>query len=411
MGTVKVTVLDPGGGGTPAVGAKVVFINPDNTLVKQVATDTAGKAEAVVMIGASVTSIALISPTNYSLQTVIGVKPGDDLILGTKNRDFTQVGQMTFTYPAVFNAVQYEISTPCGYQSVPVPATGATGTAAVMFYSYCKQDTMEVVFVAVDKDGNALQSIHKTGVAYASGGTVALTTPEAARSFTSSYTNINPAVTGISLIRAVPDGAGVRNSASVAGPGTTAALSLVGGIASAARIETIAQNADGSNQRVRQTIGGSAATYGLDVGATLLPWLAPPSFDATTGKLVVPVDTTGTTMAAPDLFRISARFSRADAAGVFTSYSWLLFAPNAADLALPVLPAEVGVPMPNATDSVFATDSMIELDTMAGYDAVRHDLNATYELYVGERQPPATVRISLSPGRQLPTASASDVAR
>ena len=39
-GTVRVTVLDPSGTGAPAVGANVVFLDPDGTLVKRVEVDT-----------------------------------------------------------------------------------------------------------------------------------------------------------------------------------------------------------------------------------------------------------------------------------------------------------------------------------------------------------------------------------
>src|SRR3954471_14790518 len=71
-GTVHVMVLDPSGTGAAAVGANVVFIDPDGTLVKRVATDSAGKADADVLPGASVTSIALINMT-YQIQTILVV--------------------------------------------------------------------------------------------------------------------------------------------------------------------------------------------------------------------------------------------------------------------------------------------------------------------------------------------------
>src|SRR4029077_8100117 len=106
-GTVRVTVLDPSGTGAPAVGANVVFLDPDGMLVKRVATDTSGKANADVLPGASVTSIALINTTQYQLQTVLGVKPGDDLVLGSKTADSSTAGTFTVTYPALSGATSY----------------------------------------------------------------------------------------------------------------------------------------------------------------------------------------------------------------------------------------------------------------------------------------------------------------
>src|SRR4051812_20585045 len=81
-GTVHVTVLDPSGTGAAAVGANVVFLDPDGTLVKKASTDSAGKADADVLPGASVTAIIAVN-TAFALQTVLAVKPGDDLVIGT----------------------------------------------------------------------------------------------------------------------------------------------------------------------------------------------------------------------------------------------------------------------------------------------------------------------------------------
>src|SRR5512138_53436 len=69
-GTVKVTVLDPSGSGAAAVGANVVFLDPDGTLVKRVTTDGAGKASADVLPGGNVTSIVLVN-TQFQMQTVL----------------------------------------------------------------------------------------------------------------------------------------------------------------------------------------------------------------------------------------------------------------------------------------------------------------------------------------------------
>jgi len=398
-GIVKVTVLDPGGAGTPAVGATVLFINPDDTLVKRAATDAAGKADAEVMPGASVTSIVVVG-TSYQLQTVLAVKPGDDIVIGTKTNDTTSAGMMTVTFPVIQGATFYEVSGPCFGNQITPPVGVATASVTLFFQTYCKVDPMEIVVSAQDPNFAVVQSVHKTGVAFVDGGTITIPSYEGTRSFTGSFTNINPVIGNLDLSRSVPDGFGISTSKAMASPPTTLSLSLTGETASSARVDTSVSIASGSVQRVRQSLGGTAVTYGLDVGATLLPWLSkPPTFDLAAGKVLVTTDTTGTTMDKPDAFRVVATYRRSDpATGATTSFNWTLYAAAPGDLKLPTLPAEVGPLAPLATDSISPLNAqMFEADTVAGYDAVRNDLGAAFLLYGGNRPPAATIRISTTP--------------
>jgi hypothetical protein len=400
-GTVRVTVLDPSGSGAPAVGANVVFLDPDGTLVKRVASDTAGKAEADVLPGASVTSIVFVN-TQYRLLTVLGAKPGDDLVLGTRNGDGSTAGTFTVNYPALAGATSYGISSPCGATFFSAPAAGGPpAPAQLTLFNSCKLDTMEIVVVPQGANG-PLTSIAKPGVAFLAGGTTTISgNYQGLRTLTASYTNINPIITGLNMSRGIPDGFGFVDTQSMTSPGATLALSSTGPQASTGQLLTVVGTATGSSQRVRQSISGTAATYGLDLGATLLPWIGSPTYDAASRKLVVPTDTTGTSAAKPDLFRIIASYARTDANNVTTSFNWTLFGPDATDIVLPVLPPELGNIAPTATDTVTVTSAqMFDADSVTSYDQIRNDVSNAFSLHTGSRPPATTVRFSAAPGKR-----------
>lgn len=195
---------------------------------------------------------------------------------------------------------------------------------------------MEIV--VVPQGNGSLSSIAKTGVKFMACGSTAITgSYQGLRIFTASYTNINPIITSLDMVRGIPDLNGFQDTQSVLSPGTTTPLKVTGPIASGGQVLTTATTAE-SSQTVRQTISGSAATYGLDLGATLLPWVEAPSYDPQRGKIVVPVDTTGTTSAKPDMFRVVMTYKHTDANHVTSSVAWTLFGPDAGDVALPTLP-------------------------------------------------------------------------
>jgi len=221
------------------------------------------------------------------------------------------------------------------------------------------------------------------------------------RTLTASYTNINPIITGLTMSRGIPDGFGfVDTQSSMGSPGATLALSSTGPQASTGQLLTNVATANGSNQRVRQSISGTAATYGLDLGAMLLPWIGSPTYDAANRKLVVPTDTTGTSAAKPDLFRIVASYPRTEN-NVTTGFIWTLFGPEATDIVLPVLPAELGNLAPTATDTVTVTSAqMFEADSVTSYDQIRADVNNAFAQHTGSRSPATTVRTSSAPGKR-----------
>lgn len=390
-GTVKVTVLDSGGSGSPAVGAKVTFINPDGTVVKDVATDGNGKAEADVMIGASVTSAQLTGDT-YVMQTTLAVKPGDDLILGSKNSDTSSAITMTVSWTAYGGTfASYVIIGPCGTTS----AAPSSLSASLTLYPYCTRTSNEFLVLAISQAGEVVVSARKTGVTAAGGTTVAMpATWESARSFTASYTNINATVASLQLLRAVPDSFGFSTSASVSTPATTASLATAGGTASVARVQTTARNTNGSRQLIIQSLSGAATTYGVDVSATLLPWLSPPTFDGA-HTILVPTDTTGTSTAKPDFFRLLVNYRRTDGTtGAITFYNWVIYGPEIADVSLPPLPGGL---TPISSDVINLSDLALEVQEANGWDAMRPDPAGLFSKYISGFYAGSQVRETLSP--------------
>lgn len=397
-GTVKVTVLDPSGTGAAAVGANVVFLDPDGTLVKKAATDTLGKASADVLPGASVTAILVVG-TATQLQTVLAIKPGDDLVIGTKSLDSTTTGTYSITVPTFAAAVQYAVSGPCNGNTVAAPPSVATVTIPITVYNYCKLATMDIVVTALDTNNTVVAVLEKPNVPFVVGGATSIAGPyQSARNFTASYTNVNPVVTNLGMSREVPDVFGLGSSTSMASPGASLTLGVTGAVGATAHVTTNALNATRSVQVVSQTVAGNAATYGLDVGGTLLPWLNAPVYDAANRKITAPFSTIGSSTDKPDAFRLVASYRRTDPA--MASYTWTFYAPEPTDITFPTLPAELAPIAPTATDTVTANVSMFEADNVTGYDGVRSDLGGAFALYTGGLRTTAT-RIRLSRWPQL----------
>lgn len=400
-GTVHVTVFDPGGQGVPAVGATVLFFDPDGSLVKRTSTDTNGRAEADVLPGTSVTSVASTT-TLYDLETVLAVKPGDDIAMGP-HPDNSPDGIFNVTFSTFSGSTpgttRYTVSGPClaGFNTPPVGTKSVTLATSVS--PFCKTNPMEIV-VTADNTGDVITMLDQTGIPFVNNGSVTMSSQyQAPLDFKASYTNIHPIISSLSLGRSVPVGGVVQSFRNVMTPPAMLSVAFPGAIGAEAQVETTVDKGtvQPAIQRVRQNLSGSAASYGLEVGATLLPWLDTPSFDPTGRTLLVPIDSTGTTNGKPDAFRIVASYPRTDAASNKIFYTWTLYAPEPADITLPMLPPDLDDIMPSATDVVHATATMFEADTVSGYDAVRNDLPGAFVVYLGAANAATKVRESRSP--------------
>lgn len=412
-GLVQVTVLDPSGSGAPAVGANVVFHGPDGALVKRIGTDTNGKASAEVLAGARVTAITVLNGTQYRIKTVLDVRPGDDIVLGEKPLDATVVGTLNVTLPAHADATIYQVSSPCGIAGATAEAGKPPPVISLPILNHCKRATTELSVLAFNAAVAPVGGLSRQGVGFLTSSAIDLTAQvyAALPTFTSTYSNLDPAISGLSVGRTVPDGAGVSVSANVTRTDTTQSVVVARALGSSARVSTRLSGVGRAFQDIRQDISGAAATYGLDAQAQLLPWLPAPSFDAATATLKLPTDTTGTSDAKPDAVRVTVSYARTNPnTQVTTSFNWVLFAPDTADIVLPGLPAEVGDIAPTAADTVGVSSTMFEADSVPGYSAVRAEPDGAFLLYApappGSREnlrryPDTTVRNSSSPGRGI----------
>lgn len=400
-GTVHVTMLDPLGSGAPAgSGLTVMFFDPDGSVVKKATTDANGKADADVLPGGTVVGIGLntLDTTYYNLWTVLDVRPGDDLTLGSRFLNTASFEWFTVKFPPLAGADGYWVSSPCGAQSV-LPS--ADPFVQFTLTDACKPATMELVITAYAK-GQAIASIDDPGVPITVDGIY----PEThawggVHSLTATFTNVDPVITSLGMARLVPDGVGISDSASAAIAATTA-VTVTGGASATAQILTTAQTAT-SVQRVRELVAGSAASYRLDVGANLLPWFGAPSYDFDSRKITVPVDTTGVTNHdAPDLFALAFSYLRTGADHRSTLFAWTIYAPTIRDVTLPLLPGNTAQPtdlawlLPVPTDTSRSIAAMaFDASKVTGYDSLRNNPGDAIVRYAHALPADPKVRVSV----------------
>ena len=291
-GMVSLKVYDPNNTGAVVVGAPVVFIEADGTLVGHPSTGSDGIAMADVHKGASAT-VVITTQGSTQMQTIIALTPGDTIVLGPNTPPQTTDGTFVVSFPAYPGTANYRVYGPCG------SGFSTVSPQTLTMYSDCKLATMDLQVIAYDQNDNPLAYIDKPAVAYTAGGNTTIAPSYLPMStFTASYTNIDPAITSISMNRTVPDGYGPGGGTAGAPANGTFTATAIGPQGTDATIQTRAINGRLENV-VIQKIPGNSLTYGLDVGATLLPWIGQPTFDVPSRKISVPITTTGTTMDQP----------------------------------------------------------------------------------------------------------------
>lgn len=367
FGMVTVKVYDPNNTGAVVVGVPVVFVEADGTLVGHPVTASDGTASANVHVNASAT-VVITTQGSTQMQTLTGLQPGDNIILGPTTGTPTQLAGFSVSFPTYPGAVSYDVYGPCGSTNT------TTSPIALSMQSDCKLDTMDITVVAKSMSASPLAYTTKTGVMYVANGTTAITGSYSGLSpFSASYTDMNAVITNASLTRAMPDGFGYSGGTSGTPANGTLSLMTSGPAGAKATVST-SFSKTGSSQLVQQEIDGNAQTYGMDVGMTLLPWVGSPTLDLTTGKVTVPIDMTGTTTDAPDLYFAQIAYSRT-VGTTTTNFAWLTFAANAGDFTLPALPMEVGDVMPKPTDTnQGGFGGMVESEILNGYGDVRSDV-------------------------------------
>jgi hypothetical protein len=394
-GMVRVTVYDPAGTGVVVTGVPVVFVEADGTQVGHPVTDANGVVSADVHAGASAT-VVITMPSGSQMSTLLGLEPGDDIIFGPRGRDSADAGTFAVSFPTFSGAASYEVYGPCGSAST-------AGTSVTLgMDTVCKQDTMDLLVVAMDAGGNPIAALQKTGVTFTAGGSTAVTgTYQFVSQFTASYTDIPAAVTRVGFRREVPDDYGYSSNGTGTPSSGTFSASVPGPQGASALVSTdVINNTTGGQQTITQQIQGNALTYGMDVGTTLLPWIGQLSLDLAAHTIVIPIDNTGTSGDAPDVFFAQAGYDRGTSPSV-QHFTWLVVGATPGDVTLPTLPPEVGDVMPKPTDTALdPLAALAESDALSGYDVIRQDVFTLINSVTDPVHPQAgRTRLSINFGR------------
>jgi hypothetical protein len=373
-GTVKIHVENTGSaGGNCMPGIHVVYIDTDAT-VTPVTADATGAAQADVFPGASVTAICHRMTGSYTLATILAVEPGDELTLnagafisGKQTIDATSLGSFTVTYPAYSGAAKYTVYTPCG----SIVFGGTSGSFSMA--AGCALSPMDVVVAANSGTGAVLAFAEQTGVTFTPGGTVNVTGPyKPMATISAQYTNPSAKVKSIELDRMAPDLRGLRSTATQDTNGGTVTLMTPSLTTTHATMQTILSPcamsdpncSETGSQVITKVVDGTQTSYAVDVGATMLPWLAPPVYDPATQTIKITQAGSG----AYDLFETDLQYVRMNS----IIYIWRVFGPTAGDVKLPALP---GGESPTASDIMSATHTWIgESDSLSGYRAARQNV-------------------------------------
>jgi hypothetical protein len=236
---------------------------------------------------------------------------------------------------------------------------------------------MDVEVLAKNSAGATLAWTQATG---APAGTVTITdTWHAPAQLTATFTNPTPMVTDIAVARFSPYVRGVPVAeASSAAPAT---LMLSVSLAARAVMKTqlacpsgastacLSTPSGAASQTITDTVDGTLATYSLDVGASLLPWVKALYVPATT---TLEITTVGT--GSFDIFEANLRYTRGQ-----NIYTWRVFGPLAEAVTFPALPATApGNPTLLPSDIMSSYQAFIgDSDAINGYrDAIKNVFDA-----------------------------------
>ncbi len=394
-GTVKVTVFDPSGTGANPTGIPVVFIDPNGSLVANVPTDSNGKAQADVLPGASVTAVFAPDATDYVMDVVLGVKPGDDIVIQDTPSQAT-TGTFTVSFPSLANATTYYAYGPCGGSP---SSTG--GPAALTFQAYCTVSPMTVGVVAYNSSGQVIGYIEQANLTFTDGGSTTIPGSWGNQiSMTASATNVPADVTNVAFYRTVryPSGFGTSMGSAAPSNSMVTISSAVPASNKAVMQTTLRKNA--TMQFIYQPVDGGSTSYSVDAGANELPWLAQPSMDVTTATITNNVS--GPAPPSGFIYYVGDGYQRS-VGGTATNYRWTIVTGSTDPITLPKMPAAVGDvnPKPGDTVSLFnGVAFLLASDAIPDWDHARnHAFEAVEDTLSRSPMPPGAnvVRLSRTP--------------
>jgi hypothetical protein len=387
-GVVTVTVLNTDQSGTVVQGVPVVFFNPDGSMVGKSSTDAKGQASATVLPGANVSVVWPRNATSYQIATIYAIKPNDNLVVGFRNPDETDVGTVNASFDLFGGATSYHAYGPCGQDD---------SDHVLHFQAGCKTDPFDAYMLAFNSSNQVIGWNSKPGISFASGAVNFDTAGwNFANQMTVSYTNLSADIQTINVNHTSGYPGGYSTTASGSPTGATMSVAIPntpGGGTYAYVASSIARKNGGGQQVVRQRIAGASSTYGLDVGGSLLPWLSAPKFDPVAQQFSITADGTGTY----DLFLMDTSYSRVVGQATIT-YEWIAIGPTIGTLTLPALPADVGDVNPKATDKLGNAIGLLIDDDGDGYDSVRQHVFDEFRGAILSGLPSKQLRISISQG-------------
>ncbi len=376
---VQLTVLSTSLDGQPDTGAIAVFQDPSGAAIADGLVDAAGRAQADMPAGGSITVIRVVDPSSterdVAMTTIRGVQPGDQITVGSTASPASFTGgssMMTASFTPFAANYTYMFYTTCG-------GVGGSGSSVQLpFVDSCHGASFDLLSVATSTtDPPDVRYIYQTGLTYAANGSV--TVPDSwssMASFTATLTNVPANLADVGLTHATLLGkisaAPVSNSVTQPSPGVVAEMtSYPPSVGNGALVSLVMHNTNASGfQTVDVRTQAVAATLGIDLAQQALPWLVGTPTGTLTGASWDQLEG-----GAPDVRLVTWSGHWTDGARtVFVNWT-LEDGEHATSVALPALPAKYAAYDPGKASGVTVSPPpsvrYLDYDVLDGYDAAR----------------------------------------
>ncbi|MBC7977982.1 MAG: hypothetical protein H7138_23620 [Myxococcales bacterium] len=383
-GPVRVTVLTLAGDGAADLTAKVIFQNPDGSLIAEGTVDAMGKAQALMPLGGTVSAIRVgidnVDQRTAQITSTLGVKPGDEITLGLPPPQTPLAGgaqtTMTANFTPIPEAETVVFSTSCG---VPTGSTvdPVKGVATLVFRDSCHGPTFDLLGIASGGRLLAPRFLKLTRITHAGGTSFTIPSEFAATaSFAVNLSNIPDVISNLTVSRSsMIEGTPVapQTSAAVDPPAGALTATVPYPPAFGTRCEVaVSLNRPETRFAQRHEVRTStlASSIDVDVGSLAVPWLTN-VVATTTGMTWAAVD--GATPGDGMLTQWSGRWLDGNRT---VSVIWRVIQPvTATGMTLPALPvADAAFDPGQQTVAVTPLLSVVlasDYSNVAGYDELR----------------------------------------
>jgi hypothetical protein len=322
--------------------------------------------------------------------------PSGGLGAGTTLGNAAKGTPYTVTFTAYAGAQSYVVYTSCGGTNV-----GTTLNPTLVLHAGCVKSPTHIAVVAIGAGPSPIAYAKNLDVTIAANGNHTINdTWHSMASVSSTFSNATNRVLSFSTERYEPYlriAAVGSGGASTGGPVTVYPQSMASPLAfmktrlecpAGQSADCISNNVGTAIQTITERVDGTAATYSLDIGANLLPWVSGEYKPQTTS-----IDVTVTGSGAIDLFEANLRYTGATTtARNGYIYNWRVFGPLAQSITFPTLPSDLpGDPTVQTTDVQSQYQLWAcETDGVSGYrDAIKNPYQA---LAICEANPSLTTK-------------------